>query len=460
MQKLFRKAICEALSKIVEEEDRVTTVKKLRKRLLQSEEDANSHVAMLIKDEEFKNATKNERRDIFQEAFEKLVKKEKIFQIGKFVGSDRDIVFAADATARDKEEEECNDEYRSTRPSKRSRTDGNNIDREEEAEEAKLTCLESMTSSKQQQLQDQQKGTVTLLLFYAYCTPEMTRGEQDAAISYCYEKLRDNGCTGRLRIAREGFNSTLTGSYQGIRNFTACLKEYDPKTFGQTDFKYVDGLPENHMLKDFKVFPVTEIVTYGFNPRDAPLEKTGVHLPPEEFHKALEDKDVVVIDVRNFNETLIGKFVAPNGEVLDPCMRRSTEFPKWVEKNKSKLRDKKVLMYCTGGVRCERASAFVKNKGIDDVYQLEGGIHRYLEAYPEDGGHWIGKNYTFDKRYSHGATKCEVISSCVSCKQPWERYNAHKKCYKCSMEVILCKSCDRMKPPVCKESLFCPLCKK
>ena len=135
----------------------MTTVKKLRKRLLQSEEDANSHVAMLIKDEEFKNATKNERRDIFQEAFEKLVKKEKIFQIGKFVGSDRDIVFAADATARDKEEEECNDEYRSTRPSKRSRTDGNNIDREEEAEEAKLTCLESMTSSKQQQLQDQQK---------------------------------------------------------------------------------------------------------------------------------------------------------------------------------------------------------------------------------------------------------------------------------------------------------------
>ena len=460
MQKLFRKAICEVLSKIDEEEDRVTTVKKLRKKVLQGEEDANSHVAMLIKDEEFKNATKNERRDIFQEALEKLVKKEKIFQIGKFVGNDKDIVFAADATGRDEEEEECNDEGKSNRPSKRSRTDGNNIDREEEAEEAKLKCLESMTSSKQQKLQDQHKGNVTLLLFYAYCTPEMTRGEQDAAISYCYEKLRDNGCTGRLRIAREGFNSTLTGSYQGIRNFTACLREYDPKTFGQTDFKYVDGLPENHMLKDFKVFPVTEIVTYGFNPSDAPLEKTGVHLPPEEFHKALEDKDVVVIDVRNFNETLIGKFVAPNGEVLDPCMRRSTEFPKWVEKNKSKLKDKKVLMYCTGGVRCERASAFVKNKGIDDVYQLEGGIHRYLEAYPEDGGHWIGKNYTFDKRYSHGATKCEVISSCVNCKLPWERYNAHKKCCKCSMEVILCKSCDRMKPPVRKESLLCPLCKK
>ena len=117
-------------------------------------------------------------------------------------------------------------------------------------------------------------------------------------------------------------------------------------------------------------------------------------------------------------------------------------------------------MYCTGGVRCERASAFVKNKGIEDVYQLEGGIHRYLEAYPEDGGHWIGKNYTFDKRYSHGAEKCEVISACVNCKQPWERYNAHKKCCKCSMEVILCKTCDRMKPPVRKEALFCPLCRK
>ena len=97
-------------------------------------------------------------------------------------------------------------------------------------------------------------------------------------------------------------------------------------------------------------------------------------------------------------------------------------------------------MYCTGGVRCERASALMKNKGLDNIFQLgiqidhffiEGGIHRYLEKYEEDGGHWIGKNYTFDRRFSHGAKNAEIISHCVACNEPWERYQAGKKCCFC-----------------------------
>jgi len=140
------------------------------------------------------------------------------------------------------------------------------------------------------------------------------------------------------------------------------------------------------------VWPVTEIVTYGFDPKLAPLEKTGTHLSPKDWHKALEDPNSVVIDVRNFNESLIGKFAPPSAlpaeKVLDPCMRRSTEFPDWVANNRHKLEGKRVLMYCTAGVRCERASAYVRNIGIENVSQLDGGIHRYLEAYKEDGGHW------------------------------------------------------------------------
>ena len=302
-------------------------------------------------------------------------------------------------------------------------------------------------------------GSTTLLLFYAYCKPIMTRSQQDAAITYCFKNLSENKVTGRLRVAREGYNSTLTGTYEGIRNFTASLKVYDPSTFENIDFKYVDNLPDNQLLKGLKVWPVSEIVTYGFDPDEAPIEETGIHLTPSEFHKALEDPNAVVIDVRNFNETLIGKFTSPVAEVLDPCMRRSTEFPKWVKDNKSKLKGKKVLMYCTGGVRCERASAYIKNQGVDNVYQLEGGIHRYLEAYPQDGGHWIGKNYTFDKRFSHGAEKSDIISNCCYCHSPWERYNANKKCFKCGMEVLLCRECQRAKPSIAKNLLFCPLCK-
>jgi len=353
-------------------------------------------------------------------------------------------------------------------------------------------------------------GPVTILLFYAYCPSPKTRSGQDAAIAHCYSTLSSLGMTGRLRIAREGYNCTLTGPTASVvREFTASLVKFDPATFAHTDFKYVDNLPENQLLKGLKVWPVTEIVTYGFDAQDAPLDKRGVHLSPQDFHEAMMDPNAVVIDVRNFNETLLGKFDPPananatattsssssnhdgdgssssgskssdkknsnnnnnnnnkdltsvfsSAKVLDPCMRRSTEFPQWVQDHREQLKDKKVLMYCTAGVRCERASSFLKNQGIDDVYQLEGGIHRYLDAFPEDGGFWKGKNYTFDKRFNHGASSAEVISTCVYCEKPWDRYQAQKKCGKCNMEVILCKECQKIKPSIPRYKLICPLCK-
>jgi len=289
----------------------------------------------------------------------------------------------------------------------------------------------------------------------------MTAKQQDNAIARCYSVLNSNGVTGRLRVGREGFNATLTGPHDSIREFTSFLKTFMPGTFANTDFKYVDNLSAKQLLKGLKVFPVTEIVTYGFDPNDAPLHMGGVHLKPEEFHKALAREDSVVIDVRNFNETVIGKFTLPGdpSKVLDPMMRRSTEFPDWIDKNMDKFEGKQVLMYCTAGVRCERASAFMRMKGVENVYQLEGGIHRYLEAYEDDGGFWKGKNYTFDKRFSHGAKNAEVISSCVYCDMPWDRYQAQKKCFRCKMEVLLCRTCQRTAPAPPASALICPLCK-
>jgi len=159
--------------------------------------------------------------------------------------------------------------------------------------------------------------------------------------------------------------------------------------------------------------------------------------------------------VRNANETLIGRFAPPGGaEYIDPQMRRSTEFPEWVRRNKAKLEGKKVLMYCTGGVRCERASAFLAREGIRPHGQLEGGIHRYLEQYPDEGGHWVGKNYVFDRRFAHGAAKHDVVSRCGICSIPWDRYQAGAKCPSCSMEVLVCRTCQRAK----KASPKCHLC--
>ena len=296
----------------------------------------------------------------------------------------------------------------------------------------------------------------TILLFYAYCDPPMTRPVQDDMIERCKKTLTGLQITGRLRVAREGFNATLTGPTESMRRFTDFLRKADPATFGQTDFKYVDKQSDNKRLRELKVWPVTEIVTYGFDPVDAPLHMRGTHLTPSDFHKAMEDPNAIMIDVRNFNESVIGRFAPPERVVLDPQMRRSTEFPDWVEAHKKDLEGKKVLMYCTAGVRCERASAFMRNKGVENVYQLEGGIHRYLDAFPQDGGYWVGKNYTFDKRFSHGAEVSEVISACVVCKGPWERYQAQMACSKCQMEVLVCKTCQRGKPK--KNTLICPLC--
>ena len=206
---------------------------------------------------------------------------------------------------------------------------------------------------------------------------------------------------------------------------------------------------------------MADLVTFGFKKAtDAPIEMRGTYLSPEEFHKAMELPNTVVIDVRNYNETVIGKFNPPIAKLIDPCMRKSTEFPGWVDKNMAQLKGKKILVYCTGGMRSERASAYLTQKGLTDINQLEGGIHRYLEQYPLDGGHWIGKNYTFDRRNSHCAEKSAVISKCVTCRKPWYKYQSGKKCFYCKMEIIICKNCifNNKGKPIVQEQRVCDLC--
>ena len=143
--------------------------------------------------------------------------------------------------------------------------------------------------------------------------------------------------------------------------------------------------------------------------------------------------------------------------MLDPKMRKSTEFPVWLNKpeTKAKLQGKQVLMYCTGGVRCERAGALLKqqlateadNLGVSGVFQLQGGIHKYLDERP-DGGYWIGKNYVFDKRFAHGAAdkeeqeSVECLSSCEGCRKPWDKFRGKRRCPTCGVPSLICKTCQ------------------
>lgn len=173
---------------------------------------------------------------------------------------------------------------------------------------------------------------VTLLLFYTYAPTPMSKHRQTEAVRFSLNSLKKNNLTGRLRIAREGYNGTLTGSKKGVRAFTASLEMFDCATFGnqRVDFKYVDGLPHNQALKGLKCWPVTEIVTYGFDPRDAPLDAGGHHLSPQLFHAAITDPDAVVVDVRNFNETIIGRFAPAAGAQVDRTEPREADREKGV----------------------------------------------------------------------------------------------------------------------------------
>lgn len=253
-------------------------------------------------------------------------------------------------------------------------------------------------------------GSGSILLFYQYIEPEWTNKEHSQVLKKVIEIASTHKITGRGRVAQEGLNCTLTSKHpQHIRDFCYGLRKYKP-IFEETDFKITDGISKDKLFKSLSIRKTTELVAYDLNvgKEKAPSLKEygGVHLDADEYHEAMKDPETVVIDVRNQYETLIGSFNPPeNGATkIDPQMRNSCEFKRWLNQKETldKLNNKKVLMYCTGGIRCERATALlnkitaVKNETSEDefkpkgVYHLQGGIERYVKTYPE-GGFWKGK---------------------------------------------------------------------
>ena len=155
------------------------------------------------------------------------------------------------------------------------------------------------------------------------------------------------------------------GSAIGIRDFCMALRKWKPDIFNQTDFKLTDGCSKEIQFKALSLRKVDELVKYGLDGEKAPSISAhgGHHVDALEFHKLMEKESTVIIDVRNHYETCIGRFVPPDGgaDYIDPMMRTSSDFPKWLnsESTKEKLNGKNVLMYCTGGIRCERATALL-----------------------------------------------------------------------------------------------------
>ena len=198
---------------------------------------------------------------------------------------------------------------------------------------------------------------VTLLLFYQYVEPPWSDAVYKQVLKEVEPLAKALGVTGRMRVAKEGFNCTLTTTDQSImRDFCTALRQWKPSCFRSTEFKLTHHLPDAQRFGSLKIIPVTELVHYGLDGAKAPPIQlySGVHLEPQQYHQQLADPDTVVIDVRNHYEANIGRFDPPaHGnphKFLDPKMRKSTEFPVWLdsEETREKLRGKNVAMYCTG----------------------------------------------------------------------------------------------------------------
>ncbi|KAJ8600809.1 hypothetical protein CTAYLR_006402 [Chrysophaeum taylorii] len=307
------------------------------------------------------------------------------------------------------------------------------------------------------------KKPCAIVLFYQYAEPAWSETEHRRILRAMVRLGREHGITGRGRIAREDVNCTLTGESRSVRKFCQAVRALDPY-FEDTDFKITDGLDSR---AEFKRLTLRKTEELG-----------ATHLGAREYHTALKKPNSVVIDVRNQYETEIGRIVPPVGgaELIDPKIRNSHEFPKWLARpeTQERLAGKTVLMYCTGGIRCERASALLgaasSNASAADqllsspkeILMVRGGIDRYLREFP-DGGFWRGANYLFDKRFEQRPSRVNptsdvVLGECASCGAKCDEYRGRYACGEasCKVPVLVCARCRRSPT---SSDLRCRLCR-
>jgi UPF0176 protein len=231
---------------------------------------------------------------------------------------------------------------------------------------------------------------------------------------------------GLIVLGSEGINATIAGSAQTIAAFEALL----PEMFGTCEFTFKHSQADKVPFARFKVDLRPEIVTIG-DLSISSTESVGTYLSPEEWHHALlNDPDVVLVDTRNDYETDIGVFEG----AIDPRIGKFSEFGDFVEKQ-GLPKDKKLFLYCTGGIRCEKAVPEVKRLGYENVYQLEGGILKYLEEFPH--GKFKGECFVFDHRVAVDQNL-----------QPTQTYKLCPHCGNPSKDRCVCSLCGK-DAPVC-----------
>jgi UPF0176 protein len=272
-----------------------------------------------------------------------------------------------------------------------------------------------------------------VLLYYIYAPIATADEYRDFHHRYCV----DNGLLGRIIVAPEGLNGTVSGTIEDTNRYMAWLQA--DQRFAKIDFK-VEAVPA-HTFQKLHVRLKNEIVNSDLPVN--PLLQTGKHLEPEEFAQLKDQKDVVLVDMRSNYEHQMGRFKG----AITFDMENLRELPDHV-KEIAHLKDKKIITYCTGGIKCEKASAYLLQQGFTDVYQLHGGIIKY--GIEQGGADFDGKCYVFDNRVAVPVNQVnpKTIATCYVCGTPTDKMIncAHAIC---NNHVCMCSNCHKTLEGAC-----------
>ena len=240
---------------------------------------------------------------------------------------------------------------------------------------------------------------------------------------------------GTLLLANEGINGTIAGPPSGVQAVFDHLKS-DPRLI---DIRSKESFTDTPPFYRSKVKLKKEIVTMGV-PGTDPQKIVGTYVKPDEWNDLISDPDVVLVDTRNDYEVEIGTFKG----AIDPKTTNFRDFPDWVQRNHNVLSKPKVAMFCTGGIRCEKSTAYMKEQGYEDVYHLEGGILKYLEEVPKEESLWEGECFVFDNRVSvkHGLEEGSY-DQCYGCRWPITEEDMKSEHY---IKGVCCPRCYKDTP--------------
>jgi UPF0176 protein len=289
-----------------------------------------------------------------------------------------------------------------------------------------------------------------ILLYYVF-TP---LADPEAVRLWQRDLCESLNLRGRILISKDGLNGTVGGDLAAVKKYVRKTREYAP--FKDIDFKWSEGtgLDENGASLDFPRLVVKvrdEIVSFGAAD-ELVVDASGVvgggtKLDPEELHQLVSERgdDVVFFDGRNAFEAEIGRFK----NAIVPDVANTREFAAELDSGKyDHLKGKPVVTYCTGGIRCEVLSGLMKSRGFGEVYQLDGGIVRYGEAFGDDGL-WDGSLYVFDQRMSvEFSDRAAVIGTCIVCGDATKNI-LNCRDLSCREQLVVCTNCVALEPPAC-----------